>query len=155
MGGLTENMEMLRTDSENTGFKSLVRHLDSELEVIDGDDHSFYDQFNKIDQIKNVVVVNNGEKAVGCGAFKLFKNKTVEVKRMYTLEEYRGQGIASKVLKELETWAKDLGYTNVVLETGRTMESAIGLYRSKGYHVIDNYPPYEGVENSICFSKRL
>ncbi|UTW68185.1 GNAT family N-acetyltransferase [bacterium SCSIO 12643] len=148
-------MKILRTDSENKGFKSLVRHLDSELEVIDGDAHSFYDQYNKIDLIKNVVVIYSSEKPIGCGAFKLFKDQTVEVKRMYTLPENRGQGIASKVLQELEIWAKDLGYTDIVLETGKTMESAIGLYQSKGYHVIDNYPPYVGVDNSICFSKRL
>jgi len=148
-------MELLRTDSENKGFVTLVRCLDSELEVIDGDEHSFYDQYNKTDQIKNVVVINDLDKTIGCGAFKLFEGQTAEVKRMYTLPDYRGKGIASRVLNELENWAKELGFSQLILETGKTMDSAIGLYKSKGYQVIKNYPPYDGVENSICFSKRL
>lgn len=148
-------MELLRTDSENKGFVTLVRCLDRELEVIDGDEHSFYDQYNKTDQIKNVVVINDLNKTIGCGAFKLFEGQTAEVKRMYTLPDYRGKGIASRVLNELENWAKELGFSQLILETGKTMDSAIGLYKSKGYQVIENYPPYDGVENSICFSKRL
>ena len=39
----------IRTDSGNTDFVDLVRDLDAELRVRDGDDHAFFAQFNKID----------------------------------------------------------------------------------------------------------
>lgn len=40
-------MKTLRTTSENSDFQQLVQHLDQYLEVMDGDEHGFYDQFNK------------------------------------------------------------------------------------------------------------
>jgi len=41
-----------RTDAENEDFVALVRELDADLAIRDGDDHPFYAQFNKIDKIK-------------------------------------------------------------------------------------------------------
>ena len=42
-------MKLLRTNSENQDFIQLVKMLDEYLAYIDGDDHAFYDQFNKIE----------------------------------------------------------------------------------------------------------
>lgn len=47
-------MELIRASSTNQDFISLVALLDVDLSIRDGEDHSFYDQFNKIDQIKYV-----------------------------------------------------------------------------------------------------
>ena len=58
-------------------------------------------------------------------------------------------------MARLEEWAAELGYTRAVLETGTSQPEAIGLYESIGYHRIDNYPPYVGVQNSVCYEKRL
>jgi pyrroloquinoline quinone (PQQ) biosynthesis protein C len=49
-------MKLIRTNSENPDFQSLVVLLDRDLKIRDGDEHEFYAQFNKIDSIKNVVV---------------------------------------------------------------------------------------------------
>ena len=43
-------LTFLRTNSTHQDFISLVRHLDIELATIDGDEHSFYVQYNKIDK---------------------------------------------------------------------------------------------------------
>lgn len=132
-------MEILRTDSSNRDFIYLVGWLDKELAERDGDDHVFYAQFNKIVSIKNVIVVYEGEKPVACGAIKAFDEQSMEVKRMFTLPEYRGKGLASMVLKALETWAKESGYTKCVLETGKRQPEAIALYEKNGYTVTANY----------------
>lgn len=95
------------------------------------------------------------EDAVGCGAFKEFNDETVEIKRMFVPDEQRGKGIASKVLKELEAWALELGYTTCILETGKRQPEAIALYKKNGYELIPNYGQYAGVENSVCFQKVL
>jgi GNAT superfamily N-acetyltransferase len=79
----------------------------------------------------------------------------MEVKRMYTLPEYRGKGIASIVLAELEKWAAELGYQKTVLETGKRQPEAIALYEKNNYRQIPNYGQYAGVENSVCFEKEL
>ena len=148
-------IKLKRTDSAHQDFIALVRALDADLARRDGSDHSFYAQFNKIDKIKYVVVTYEDGKPVGCGAIKEFAPGIMEVKRMYTLPESRGKGIATKVLDELEKWAAALGYEKCVLETGKKQQEAIGLYQKNGYRVIPNYGQYAGVENSVCFEKEV
>jgi GNAT superfamily N-acetyltransferase len=148
-------IKIIRTDSDNQDFIELVRRLDADLAERDGDDHSFYDQFNKIIKIKHVVVVYENDEPVGCGAIKAFNPDTVEVKRMYTAPERRGKGTATRILSELERWAVELSYTRCVLETGKRQPEAIRLYEKNGYTSIPNYGQYVGVENSVCFEKKL
>jgi GNAT superfamily N-acetyltransferase len=148
-------MNALRTDSTHPDFIDLVHSLDAYLARIDGEEHDYYHQYNKIDLLKNVIVIYDKDVAVGCGAIKAIDSERMEVKRMFTLPEYRGKGIASTVLSELENWAKALGYKYCVLETGKRMPDAIGLYQKAGYQIIENYGQYIGVENSVCFEKLI
>lgn len=147
--------KVLRTNSENCDFNWLIKHLDKELTISDGDDHAFYDQFNKLDKIKHVVISSIAEKPVGCGALKKFDEDTVEIKRMFTLNEFRGIGSASTILNELETWASELNFKKCILETGINQPEAISLYKKCGYILTDNYGQYKGVETSLCFFKIL
>ncbi|ASK31843.1 GNAT family N-acetyltransferase [Chryseobacterium sp. T16E-39] len=148
-------METKRVDSSNIDFQNLVQFLDADLAIRDGDDHAFYHQFNGIDMLKSCVVAYIDNRAVACGAIKPFSGDTVEIKRMYTNPEYRGQGLASKTLDELEAWAKESGYKKCILETGIMQPEAIALYEKKGYRKISNYGQYIGVENSVCFEKLI
>lgn len=148
-------IKIVRTDSGNKDFIELVKHLDADLAIRDGDDHSFYNQFNKIDHIKYVVVVYENNRPLGCGAIKKFDEKTVEIKRVYTSPQSRGKGIATIVLSELEKWATELAYGTCILETGINQPEAIGLYKKNGYELMSNYGQYTGVKNSLCFKKKL
>lgn len=148
-------MSILRTTSENQDFQNLVKQLDAYLAIMDGDEHAFYDQYNRIDMLKNCVVIFDNDDAVACGAIKELDSKSMEVKRMFTLPGNRGKGLASKVLNELEIWAKELGYEKTVLETGKRQTEAVALYNKGGYKIIPNYGQYIGVENSVCFEKKL
>lgn len=146
-------MNILKTNAENEHFKKLVVALDADLSIRDGEEHSFYNQFNKIDKIKYVILAYIDETPVGCGAIKEFDECTMEIKRMYVLEQMRGKGIASTILKALEEWAFELNYQKCILETGTKQPEAIALYKKNGYAVIANYGQYENVENSVCFEK--
>ena len=146
-------IRLVRTDSSNNDFVELVKLLNKELQIRDGSEHSFYSQYNKIDKIKNVVVAFYNNTAVGCGAIKEYENGIMEVKRMFVKDEYRSKGIATDVLIELEKWAKELGYSKCILETGRAQPEAIHLYKKNNYSVIPNYGQYAGVVNSVCMEK--
>lgn len=148
-------ISILRTDATDPRFHALVHLLDEYLAEQDGDEHSFYDQYNQLDQIKYVVLAMENDIAVGCGAIKKFSEDAMEVKRMYVLPRERGRKIASRILVELETWTFDLGFRRCVLETGKRQPDAIRLYQTCGYTNIDNYGQYVGMENSICFEKKL
>ena len=145
----------IRTDASHADFIALVKALDADLANRDGRDHSFYNTFNKIDAIKYAVVAYENDTPVSCGAIKEYTPGTMEVKRMYTVPEHRGKGIAAVVLKELELWAKGLGYKTCILETGKRQPEAIRLYQKNGYTSIPNYGQYAGVDNSVCFEKHL
>lgn len=146
---------VIRTTSDNQDFEKLVIALDAYLAILDGEDHAFYAQFNKTNLLKNAVIAYENETPVGIGAYKEYDSETVEMKRMYTLPEFRGKGIASKILSELELWAKEENYKTAVLETGFMQKDAISLYQKLGYVITENYGQYKGVENSICMKKTL
>ena len=144
-----------RTNSDDKDFQELVRALDIDLKIRDGEDHSFYAQFNKIDKIKYAVVAYDQGIPVGCGAIKEYAQDTMEVKRMYVPLHKRGRGIASVILKELETWCLELNYKKCILETGQRQTEAIELYKKNNYKIIPNFGQYANVENSVCFEKYL
>lgn len=142
-----------RTTSEDKNFINLVKLLDADLAKRDGDDHSFYSQFNKTDKIKHCIVAYIDGNAVGCGALRPFDNQAVEIKRMFVHPSARKRGIATKILNSLESWAAEMNYKVCILETGNKQPEAIDLYTKCNYHRIPNYGPYKGVDNSVCFSK--
>jgi GNAT superfamily N-acetyltransferase len=121
-------MTIKRTDSSNKDFQNLVQLLDADLAIRNGEDHGFYDQFNKIDMIKNCIVIYVDEIPAACGAFKKFDEETVEIKRMYTNPDFRKRGLATAIVKELEFWAKELNYTKAVLESSLEQNEALSVY---------------------------
>lgn len=147
-------IRLTRTNSNNKDFQKLVRELDIDLKTRDGEEHSFYSQFNKIDTIKYAVVAYEEGTPVGCGSIKEYADKIMEVKRMFVPLEKRGRGIASLVLQELEKWSKELGIEKCILETGKKQPEAIQLYKKNNYTIIPNFGQYENVENSVCFEKK-
>jgi len=149
-------LKLIRTNSENNDFINLIKKLDAYLKITDGEDHDFYNQFNGIQVIKHVIVVYKNRKPIGCGAIKHFDATRVEIKRMFVDSSQRGLGIAPKILNELETWAKELGYKKSILETGERQVAAVKLYQKRNYkrmHI--NYGQYKGIVNSLCFEKEI
>ncbi|MFT4781176.1 MAG: putative acetyltransferase [Psychroserpens sp.] len=146
-------IKIIRTDSKNRDFNKLVKELDAYLKITDGDEHDFYNQFNGIDISNNVLVAYVNDVPAGCGAFKEFESLNVEIKRMFTKSEMRGNGIASEILKALELWASELNYKACVLETGIRQKEAVAFYKKNNYKSITNYGQYVDMENSLCFKK--
>ena len=149
------NIKTIRTNSKNKDFMNLVKELDAYLKITDEDEHEFYNQFNNLDLLKEVVVTYVSGTAVGCGVIKKFDNTIVELKRMFVLKENRGTRVAQKLLYELESWAKELGHTKCVLETGIRQIRAEAFYKKCTYKVTPNYGQYSDMENSICFEKEI
>lgn len=144
-----------RTNSNDDNFQLLVKALDLELKLRDGDDHLFYAQLNKTNTIQHVIVAYDRQQAVGCGAIRPYSSEIMEVKRMFVQLPSRGQGIASAVLKALEAWCRELGYQKCILETGKNQPEAIALYLKNNYNLIPNYGHYQNADNSVCFEKTL
>ena len=149
------SIEIKRTNSENEDFRTLVLELEKHLSCADEKAHSECKIYNTLDTIKHVIVVYVDNKAVGCGAIRKYNQDTIEIKRMFVSENSREKGIGSAILKELEIWAKELGFEKSILETGNMLPKAVRLYKKYNYTQIPNYGQYKGMEKSICFAKKL
>lgn len=152
---MTNNISISRTTSDNPDFRKLIAALDQGLWERYKEANSDYWNNNIIEFLPNVLVVYHAGVAVGCGCFKRRDETTIELKRMFVAETARGLGLAKLLITALENWAKELNYSIVVLETLYKQIEAIGLYEKSGYAIIDNYPPYEGLNDSICMRKMI
>ncbi|MBX3575755.1 MAG: MarR family transcriptional regulator [Rhizobiaceae bacterium] len=76
---------------------------------------------------------------VACGGVKTVGPRTGEIKRMWVARDARGLGIARRLLDALETEARALGMTRVVLDTNRALTEAHAMYRKAGYHETERF----------------
>jgi len=95
------------------------------------------------------------DEPVGCGGVRQYEAGVGEIKRMYVHPSARRAGIARAVLTAVETHARELGYTRLILETGTMQPEAIALYESHGYEPIAPYGHYKSSPLSRCYAKRL
>lgn len=147
-------LKIIRTNSNDLDFQRLIAIFDDYLIDIDGDQRDFFAHYNN-KYLEHALVVYDNETPVGCGGFKEYDQGTAEIKRMFVHPDFRGKGIATIVLTEIESWAKEVGYTNFILETSPKLTSAVALYQKMGYIQIPNFGQYIGVENSICMKKEM
>lgn len=148
-------LQIKRTNSSDNDFHLLIGQLDKYLLSRYGDLQNYYGQFNKIENLETVVLAYINGEVAGCGCFKKFDDESVEVKRMFVVEQHRGKAIGAAILDELEKWAGEIGNRSTVLELGNNQPEAIRLYLKQGYQVIANYGQYVGMETSICLKKEI
>lgn len=96
-----------------------------------------------------------GDTAIGCAAVRRIEPDAGEVKRMYVVPEERGCGIGRMLLAELESQARRLGMTRLVLETGVRQTVAMALYRSAGFADTEPFGEYVDSPLSVCLAKNL
>jgi GNAT superfamily N-acetyltransferase len=101
-----------------------------------------------------LLLIRNGE-ALGGGAFMRYDGRTAEFKRIWTRRDLRRQGIARKVLAELEAQSVRQGYQRVYLTTGFRQPEAVGLYLGHGYTPLFERPVDPNVPRKLPFEKYL
>jgi GNAT superfamily N-acetyltransferase len=152
---MKDALKISKTTSENPDFITLITALDKSLWERYPELKTNYWGNNILELNPNVVVIYLDDKPVACGCFKKYDKNTIEIKRMFVSPEARGMGLAQNILRELEVWAHDLGYSFSVLETLYKQKEAIALYQKTGYSIVENYEPYVGLDNSICMQKQI
>jgi DNA-binding MarR family transcriptional regulator/GNAT superfamily N-acetyltransferase len=70
---------------------------------------------------------------IGCAALVRLDAETAEIKRMWTAPSARGQGVARRMLGELDKVARKAGYRKLRLDTNRALTEAHALYRRQGF----------------------
>lgn len=133
----------------------LIEKLSAELASITGDSgkSNFTPDSMNGDRTLWVVARNQEGRAIGCGAIRPLTENIAELKRMFS--DRSAPGIGHALLTFLETSAKNMGYTELWLETRQVNLKAVHFYKQNGYMRIENYGPYIGREEAVCFSKVL
>ena len=149
------HMLTCKVSTQDPTFCALTKALDKELALRYGTLQSHYDAHNVVEHMETAVVGFVEEEGVACGCFKPIDTTTVEIKRMFVAPNHRRKGYSSALLEELEVWARALGFTYARLETGKGQPEAIALYQKHGYTITSNFPPYVGMDNSVCMHKPL
>jgi GNAT superfamily N-acetyltransferase len=93
--------------------------------------------------------------AVAMGGVRRIDTDTVEIKRMYVVPEHRGRGLSRVVLAHLESLARDLGASRVLLETGQQQPEAMRLYETSGYERVEGFGHYRCEPGSVSYGKTL
>ncbi len=152
-----KELNTVYTDGRNPDFIKLCEMLDSDLDEIVGGhaQREQYVQYNQLDDIHDVIVIFVDDIPAACGAFKHYDEYSAEIKRVYVRPEYRGRGLAERLMSELEQKAALKGYSSLILETGEPLKAAMKLYLRLGFAVIENYGQYRDIPESICMAKSV
>jgi GNAT superfamily N-acetyltransferase len=104
------------------------------------------------------LLVHEDGAAIGCCALQPNPESGLdglELKRMYLVPSARGTGAANLLLAAAEELARELGATQIYLETGHRQPEAIRLYERNGYTGIPLYSPYLGSARSLTYAKAI
>ncbi|HWT75004.1 MAG TPA: GNAT family N-acetyltransferase [Mobilitalea sp.] len=150
-------MNIKYTNGEDQDFINLCSMLDDNLnEIVGGEkQRAEYNQYNMLNHIHDVFIAYEDELPVGCASFKYYDDGIAEVKRVFVRKDYRGRGLSKLLMEQVEKKAREQGYRSLILETGKPMTEAIGLYTKIGYNVIENYGQYKNMPLSVCMSKNI
>lgn len=144
-----------KSDPNSSESCYLIELLSAELAAITGDNgkSNFNAEAMSDEKALWALAKNTQGKAIGCGAIRPLTQHTAELKRMFS--DRSMPGVGSALLHFLEKSAKEMGYTELRLETRHINYRAVKFYKKKGYVRIENYGPYIGRTEAICFSKAL
>ncbi|MEM9777249.1 MAG: GNAT family N-acetyltransferase [Chloroflexota bacterium] len=137
----------------------LIDELENVLGALYNAENRFgYSVQKLIDQGVHFYVARADRHPAGCGGVQIFPDASppyAELKRMYTHPDFRGMGIAKKMLEQLKQIALDHDVTVLRLETGIYQHEAIGLYKQWGFEERGPFGDYTGLEVNLYFEKTL
>jgi len=87
----------------------------------------------------------------GCGALKFLTKTHAEIKSMRTSSKYTREGVGSKLLEFMISYAEGKGYKRLSLETGSMeyFKPARGLYSKYGFRECPPFSSYKKDPNSV------
>lgn len=107
------------------------------------------------EKVRCIVVHDDNNHAVACGAVLFQDGEAGEIKRVYVDPASRGNRLGEQVVARLEVLAYEAGLRLLRLETGIHQHAAIRLYEKCGYHFCPPFPPYKADPLSLFMAKSL
>jgi putative acetyltransferase len=118
-------------------------------DILTEEDLRRYDSMSDVEHVRSHYFDNSGvflvlvdnEQVVGTGAIRKLDDEICELKRMWFLKEYRGQGWGWKMAQMLFDFARQVGYRKVRLDLANEerQPQALKLYKRLGFYPIERY----------------
>ncbi len=86
-----------------------------------------------------LIIERETNTSIGCVGVRKFEENVAEIKRMYIKPDYRGRGLADKLMMQAIELCRELYYRKALLDTLDTMKPAIALYQKHGFRDIEAY----------------
>ncbi len=137
----TVAVEVVDPASEHarTAVAAYFRELDETFEGGFDTAAGAADEQNLGGETGRFVVAVSGGVVVGCGGVQSLAEDIGEIKRMWVHREWRGLGLAGRLLRRLEEESAGLGHRIVRLDTNSSLTEALAMYRAAGYVEIPRY----------------
>jgi putative acetyltransferase len=151
-------LDIRREELSSRSAQLLICALNAELEARYPEEGANFFRLDPEEVLEDrgafLVAYMNG-RPVACGAVRRIEPTVAEIKRMYVNPSARNCRVGRRVLDALETEARRLGATQLLLETGPRQPEAIALYQHAGFSEIPLYGEYIGSQFSVCMAKDL
>jgi len=118
-------------------------------------------ELHDLDDIQQIYFENNGvflvmmdeDQIIGTGAIRKIDGDICELKRLWLLFEYHGQGLGYRMMQELLMFARQKQYQRMRLETNQDHQNrAFNFYKRLGFYEI---PRYSDNEDDIAMEMLL
>ncbi len=96
-------------------------------------------------------VLEHNKKIIGSVGIIKHKPKLARLKKTYLQKQFRGTGLAQKLLNKAVNFAKQKGYKKIILSTTSQMKAAIKFYQKHGFKKYKTNKK----KNQIFFQKQL
>ena len=147
-------METILTNQDDERFLKLVEELDQIYYERVGDELRKYDKYNEFKKPHTVLLALDLNKPIACASYRVCSENSVEFKRVYVKKEYRKNGIAYDLIRQLESILdKNIKYSYIV--TGKHNFAAIKLYEKLNYDEIPKFGQFKNDQTVICMKKEF
>ena len=122
--------------NDSRQLEESIAYYESHNELKDMDDI----QQNYFENGGVFLVITENDQIICTGAIRKLEADTCELKRLWLLTEYHGQGLGYRMLQELLSFARESGYKRIRLETDPVAQSqAVNFYKRLGFYEIQSY----------------
>lgn len=136
--------------------RQLLAEVCAEIDRIYGNTEPTDPAFTGMNEPRTAfLIAREAGEPIGCAAIRPRSPAIAEVKRMYVRPAARGTGVGRLLMAQLEEIARENGFAEVWLETGRGQPAAMRLYESIGYARITSFGDYKDEPDNVCYGKRL
>lgn len=91
---------------------------------------------------------------IGIDEFPGFE-KCAEIQKLYLTDEAKGKGLGKALMEAAESYAVQVGYKRLYLETHTNLEVAVHLYEKLGFHKIQKPREVQHSTMNLFFMKEL